>query len=70
MGHILEALHKNQENEVGEPQILPQGTLISSIDQKTIHPFKVNLSSLTNPLIISGQNSKSKILPSSLYSSQ
>ena len=80
LGRILEADENGRGNEMymysvidteepTSPNVIPPGLNISSIDQNAIHPFKLNLSSLSNPLILSNTISNTKILPNSIVTS-
>ena len=80
LGRILEADESGRNDEVFvrsvisneepmSPHVIPQGVSISSIDQHAIHPFKLNLSSLSNPLVLSNTISNTKILPYSVVTS-
>jgi hypothetical protein len=80
LGRILEADESGRNDEVFlrsvirneepmSPHVIPQGVNISAIDQHAIHPFKLNLSSLSNPLVLSNTISNTKILPNSVVTS-
>jgi hypothetical protein len=80
LGRILEADETARNDEVFvhsfvtneepmSPRVIPQGVNISSIDQRAIHPFKINLSSLSNPLVLSNTICNTKILPNSVATS-
>jgi hypothetical protein len=80
LGRILEADESGRNDgvfvrsvmsseEPVSPHLLPQGVNISVIDQHAVHPFKLNLSSLSNPLVLSNTISNTKILPNSVVTS-
>jgi hypothetical protein len=48
------------------PKVIPKGTDISSIDDSPVHPFKLNLTNISDPLVISNTISNTKILPNSV----